>query len=406
MKKGNTKNKNIKNTNYVKLARGVVRNLFAFTLVELLVVIAVIGVLIAMLLPAVQTAREAARRMQCANHLKQIGLAVHNFHDTQSGLPPSTIFNKKPSFWAIIYPYIEQHVLYEMMNTIHMSTTDKAPFVVDGTSTTVTAAWFTKTLTKEQREAFGSVSIVKCPSRRSGVKFTSETISSNVATNGPRSDYAIVSIFEPIIETAPLDVNWASVLALYGTATEANFYLNRNHGSFRPSILTWGATTGRTATGELGTDANDNKYITGWTLRDNFAHWSDGTSNQIIVGEKFIPLSQIDKTPIKLVELFWDGGYIGVHGTYGHYNNGRGVNRTQTCIKRSPYDIPEGEEFYLNGSGSEFINHIHVVFGGIHPGIGMFALGDGSVRAIPATINYDTLYYLGNVDDGEAVSLF
>jgi len=79
-----------------------------FTLIELLVVIAIIAVLIALLLPAVQQAREAARRTQCKNNLKQIGLALHNYHDTHLTLPPGEVRGKNVSTLPLILPYLEQ----------------------------------------------------------------------------------------------------------------------------------------------------------------------------------------------------------------------------------------------------------------------------------------------------------
>jgi prepilin-type N-terminal cleavage/methylation domain-containing protein len=88
----------------------------AFTLVELLVVIAIIGILIALLLPAVQSARESARRAQCANNLRQIGIAVHNYHDVKKWLPPVRISGGAgyATFFVLIMPYIEQENIQEL----------------------------------------------------------------------------------------------------------------------------------------------------------------------------------------------------------------------------------------------------------------------------------------------------
>ena len=91
-----------------------------FTLIELLVVIAIIAILVALLLPAVQQAREAARRSSCKNNLKQLGLALHNYHDTHSCLPPGWVGPEDSGgtrwgWGTLLLPYIEQGPLYDTL---------------------------------------------------------------------------------------------------------------------------------------------------------------------------------------------------------------------------------------------------------------------------------------------------
>jgi len=112
-----------------------------FTLVELLVVIAIIGILVALLLPAIQAAREAARRSQCSNNQKQLGVALHNYHDTYRVFPPAGIgygwcSEGRAGFpnmlnvsgWTMVLPFVEQQSLYDRYDRAQSASTQNTTY--------------------------------------------------------------------------------------------------------------------------------------------------------------------------------------------------------------------------------------------------------------------------------------
>ncbi|MBI2478554.1 MAG: DUF1559 domain-containing protein [Planctomycetia bacterium] len=138
-----------------------------FTLVELLVVIAVIGILMALLLPAVQAAREAGRRMQCGNNLHQLVIAAHNYHDVHRRFPPGFLLENATSlsgpFWSsMLLPQLEQGVLFE---TIQFG----AAWDIDGSPNELACATF--------------LSALRCPSSTAAEHLTLQGITDRVPSN-------------------------------------------------------------------------------------------------------------------------------------------------------------------------------------------------------------------------------
>lgn len=195
----------------------------AFTLVELLVVIAIIGVLVALLLPAVQAAREAARRMQCTNHMKQMGLAVHNFHDVRNGLPPLNIAQaSRPTIFFFVMPFLEQNAPYEAIVSQFGGEgigAGRAPDM-EANPPEISGNWpgANDDERREFLEGLAKISVFFCPTRRGATgkltnSATPDPHNCDMPTSyqrwllGPPSDYAFASVWIDLPEdTTPDDM--------------------------------------------------------------------------------------------------------------------------------------------------------------------------------------------------------
>jgi len=170
-----------------------------FTLIELLVVIAIIAILIALLLPAVQQAREAARRSTCKNNLKQVGLALHNYHDTHRVFPPGTIHagiencNRQiptggqvlnHTCYQMLLPFLDQAPLYQQFNFSLPSGQGK-----HATGCTPTAP-----TTNQYGLVTSPVPVFLCPSDP-GVPFVSTADATYHAQSGWKTSYGVASAF-------------------------------------------------------------------------------------------------------------------------------------------------------------------------------------------------------------------
>ncbi len=179
----------------------ILRRKRGFTLIELLVVIAIIAILIALLLPAVQQAREAARRSQCKNNLKQLGLALHNYHETFRVLPPGHIGRcTTPRLFAsgltMLLPYLDQAPLYNLYNSNGCATTHST---ITGTGAGTLGAGDDPVTNGNAAVVKTLVTVFLCPSDSGSNHIASLTGSygisaTNTGTGGAKTNYDFITV--------------------------------------------------------------------------------------------------------------------------------------------------------------------------------------------------------------------
>ncbi|MEN6407293.1 MAG: DUF1559 domain-containing protein [Thermoguttaceae bacterium] len=312
-----------------------------FTLVELLVVITIIGILIALLLPAVQVARESARKAQCTNNLKQMGVALHNYAATWDGVFPATIIPAgrwRHALFTQMLPYLEQQPLYDSLEDLNYKSPAYKKCSEDPLRSTVVPCYI-------------------CPSWPYKSSYTAEEVLANglpLRSDGALTLYQGVS---GVIYSTPSN----------GTISSTSGAWTRN-GMFVPY---------------------------GWR---RLTEVKDGLSNTLAMGEcSAFDNSQTAKEP-GLVRTWIAGGY------YPSGNSYTSTGRKQEPDNLSLFASKVVGNRSINSKNGYAVNN-WVPFSSFHPGGANFLLGDGSVTFLTDDMNLSLYKYLASINRGEMVSV-
>ncbi len=358
-------------------------NTRAFTLVELLVVIAIIGILVGLLLPAVQAAREAARRMQCSNNMKQIGLALHNYASTHNKFPPGNVspltvtngcffggtggafFPGAP--WSVqILPYIEQGNAYNQLNMA-----GSFPSAYGDVASTNLAAWTPVT----NSPLYSKIPGFQCPSTPTGM--LGWVIQATVGAPMPGVDATTMNYF-----------------ACMGGGLDDPATGNK---AVSPAIPGRSPGGQNCTCGTVQAAVPGSRRLVHWTngfmhvnSSKGFRDATDGTSNSVMVGETIYQNMQINRGwgSGQRVNHTANNGPGNITGTHRAINSGEKIYRAYYSTVATPGD-------------QNLHNHLmNTCYGSQHVGGAQFTYGDGSVHFLSENINLDTYRTLGAINDG------